>query len=380
MKTGSPLSRHTWLVLALLAAPALVLAQTSAPVVITSADMFNQTNEYYRAYANSGTNSVDVTAYQLANTGGGLLWDFTTGPQDATDRFDYISAAEGMDGSNFVALGAQIAEKKIDEANPSVTSWLYFKQDPVKGRIDYGFYDPTFSSAQPESMFTNGLQDFPNTIHYGDTWSGATVFSSIYHDPNIDQLFGTNIFLPDQVTYKATANVDAYGVAILPKLGFLNCLRVHEMTEYDISVDLSSLGVGAGNYNETDYSLNYYWLCPGHGIVAQISSVPATSPPNDGFTTAQAVVRMFETNHPQGGTPPPTSIPGFKIMLGASGALLQWTKLDSLKAYEVDYATNLAPPVTWQPLATNLTSSYLIDPAPASSNAPARYYRVVGSN
>jgi hypothetical protein len=373
MKICPPLSRHIWLVLALFAAPALAPAQSSTPVVITSADMFNQTNEYYRAYANNGTNSVDVSAYQLANTGGGLLWDFTTGPQDATNRFDYISATDGMDGSNFVALGAQIAEKKIDEADPSVTSWLYFKQDPIKGRIDYGFYDPTFSSSQPESMFTNGLRDFPNTIHYGDTWSGATVFSSVYTLPMVGDV-------PDQITYKATSTVDAYGVVVLPKIGFLNCLRVHELVEYDTSLDLSSLGQGWYDAG-AQYSLNYYWLCPGYGIAVQIDSVPSTQPPDDGLSGgATAVVRMFETNHPQGGTPPPTSIPGFRIMLGASGALLQWTKLDSLKAYEVDYATNLAPPVIWQPLATNLTSSYLIDSAPASSNAPARYYRVVGSN
>ncbi len=372
MKTCSPFLKRFWLFLVLFAPSTLVRAQTSTPVVITSADMFNQTNEYYRAYANTGTNNVDVSAYQLANTGGGLLWDFTTGPQDVTYRFDYVSAGDGVDGSNFVALGARIAEKKIDEANPSVTSWLYFKQDPIKGRIDYGFYDPTFSSSQPESMFTNGLQDFPNTIHYGDTWSGATVFSSVYTLP----LFGD---VPDQITYKATSTVDAYGVVILPKIGFLNCLRVHEIVEYDTSLDLSSLGQGWYDAG-AQYSLNYYWLCPGYGIVVQIDSVPGTQPPDDGLSAgATAVVRMFETNHPQGGTPPPASIPGFKILLGTSGALLQWTKLTSLKSYEVDYATNLAQPVNWQPLVTNLTSSYFVDPAAANSQAPTRYYRVVGS-
>ncbi len=221
----------------LLCAATLMAGPLAAPaqVTITSADMFNQPGQYYYAYCNNSSNTVQVSS-MLGTTGGPQTWDFSAGPQDVTYRFDYVTADKTPYGDDFVAVGAQIAEQKTDEADPSVESWLYFTQDPVKGRLDYGFYDPTFSSAQPESVFTNALQDFPNAIHYGDSWPGSTVFSSVY------SFAGYGDF-PDQLTYTLTGTVDAYGTIKLPNIGSVECLRVHEMVEYDVGIDL---GLGEG--------------------------------------------------------------------------------------------------------------------------------------
>jgi len=339
-----------------------------AQVTLTSDDMFNQPGQYYRAYANANNTTISVSGV-LGTTGGPQAWDFSTGPQDVTYRFNYIPAAQGAGGADFVTAGAQIAEQKIDEAATNQQSFLYFKQDSVQGRLDYGFYDPSFSAAQPESVFTIPLQDFPNSIYYGENWAGTTIFYSIYSDPT----FGD---FPEKITFTASDHVDAYGLVTLPSLGFMNCLRVHEMTQYDVAVDLGSGYQSLG----TQYVLNYYWLSPGHGIVAQMSSVSpsdGSQPPDNLSTGATAFVRMFALNHPTsgGGGGAPT-IKGFKITLSSTAALLQWTALAGVTSYRVDYATNLRGTPNWQSLGTT-TSNFILD-----STAPttgSRFYRVVGT-
>jgi hypothetical protein len=348
-----------------------------AQVTITADDMFNQVGLYYRAYANntsnSTTNTVAVSTI-VGAPGGPQAWNFSDGSQDVTFRFDYIQATNGASGSDFASLGAQLAEQKTDEASTNSRSWLYFAQDTTKGRIDYGFYDPTFSASQPEATFSPPLQDFPKTIHYGDTWQGNTVFTSVYSDPSLGDF-------PDQVTYTSTDKVDAYGVVVLPGLGFLDCLRVHEMVQYDIAIDL---GLGDGFQNAgTQYILNYYWLCPGHGIAAQMTSTSpsdGSQPPDNLPGGAAAFVRMFETNHPDtGSTNQVQTIKGFTMTLGKSGALLQWTQDPSLTSYRIDYSTNLTATGNWQALKT-VTNNFLIDVNAGTPGAPSRCYRVVGQN
>jgi hypothetical protein len=158
----------------------------------------------------------------------------------------------------------------------------------------------------------------------------------------------------------------------------MNCLRVHELVQYDVAVDL---GLGTG-YEPlgTQYVLNYYWLAPGHGIVAQMSSVSpsdGSQPPENLSAGATAFVRMFALNHPTGGgggTAP--TIKGFKLTMGSSSALLQWTLLSGVISYRVDYATTLSPTPNWQQLGTT-TSNFMLDTAAPA--AQRRFYRVVGT-
>jgi hypothetical protein len=337
-----------------------------AQVTLTGSDMFNQAGQYYRAYANASNSTVAVSGL-LGTPGGPQAWDFSSGPQDVTYRFNYIAAAQGPGGADFVNAGAQIAEQKINEAATNSQSFLYFRQDPAQGRLDYGFYDPTFSASQPESIFSPPLQDFPNSIYYGETWSGTTIFYSVINDPLGD--------FPEKINYTSTDHVDAYGLVTLPNLGFMNCLRVHELAEYDVYVDF---GFGDGyELLGTQYALNYYWLSPGHGIVAQMSSASDGSPPPDNMSTgASAFVRMFALNHPTGGGGTTPTIKGFKITMGPSSALLQWTLLSGVVSYRVDYATNLGGTPNWQSLGTT-TSNFMLDSAAPA--AQRRFYRVVGT-
>jgi hypothetical protein len=341
-----------------------------AQVTITGADMFNQTNQYYRAYANASNTVVSVSGI-LGTPGGPQAWDFSSGPQNVTNRFNYIPAAQGPGGADFVGVGAQIAEQKINEGATNEQSFLYFKQDAVQGRLDYGFYDPSFSSAQPESVFTVPLQDFPNSIYYGGSWSGATIFYSIISDPTVGDF-------PERITYSSSDHVDAYGVVVLPTLGFMNCLRVRELVHYDIAVDF---GLGGGYETlGSQYVLNYYWLSPGHGIVAQMSSTSpsdGSQPPDDLSTGAAAFVRMFALNHPTGGGGTGPTIKGLKVTLSPTAVLVQWTLLSGVTSYRVEYATNLAGTPNWQSVGTT-TSNFILDSTPPPSQQ-RRFYRVVGT-
>jgi len=355
-------------------AAALAVGATTmqAQITITASDMFNQVGQYYYAYCNSSnttvTASVSIPGPASATA---QLWDFSTGPQDITYRFDYIPASQGSNGSQFVALGATMAQQQVDQGNPNDVQFLYFKQDSVRGQVDFGFYDPTFSASQPQSYFTNanGLQDFPNNITYGSTWAGTAIFESVYSFSGLGDF-------PDRITYTSSDKVDAFGYVNLPNLGVLPCVRVHEAVEYDIEFDLQD-GNGYQQYG-TQYGLNYYWLAQGYGMAVQINATQQTSPPADDLSGGIAtLVRMFNAYHPAA-PPVKTYIQNFKIAHYSGSAILSWTALTGATSYTVQYSTNLASSTNWQTLTTT-ASNFAFDPAAFSAAAPRRYYRVMTS-
>lgn len=353
-----------------LLAPVSLRAQPT----ITASDMFNQPGQYYKAY---GATDVTVTGL-LGTTGGPQLWDFTGGSTATVYRFDYVAAANANHSADFIAAGAQLAEVKSTLPAGVEKAWLYFRQDPVEGRLVYGFYDPSFAAGigadKPQEMFSPPLNDFPATLQYGTTWSGVTAFTNIsyFGDPeDPDNAFVVNF----RFAYTTVAVVDAYGVVNSPGIGFGDCLRVNELVTYDISGDF---GDGENMHFETDYVRNFYWIRPGRGIVAQVTSKQSnTTPPGNTFTTAASVLRMFETNHPDpGGSNPPPGIQGLKVTVGSSGGLVQWTLLASVTRYQVEYSTTPRGP--WTALGGTTTSNFVIDPAAGKPATPIRFYRVVG--
>ncbi len=356
--------------------PAVLPAQ----ITITPSDMFNQPGQYYRAYANGTNNNSVVVSGMLGTAGGPQLWDFTSGPSDVVYRFDYLTATNAPHSADFVTAGARVAEQKADEAGAILQAWMYFTQQPVNGRTVYGFYDPGFSagigSSDPQQVFSPALNDFPATIQYGSAWSSSTTFTNTITFGDPDDPLGGFLSMDLLYAYSATATVDAYGVVNSPGIGFGDCLRVNELVTYDISYyDDAS---GGFTHLETDYIRNYYWLRPGRGIVAQVTSQQSNSgPPDNNFLTATAVVRMFETNHPDSGGPGTGGgIQGLKLTLGPSGALVQWTLLPSVTSYQVEFTADLA--TGWQKLGNSTTANYVIDAAAGKPNTPVRFYRVVG--
>jgi hypothetical protein len=349
-----------------------------AQISITATDMFNQPGQYYRAYANSANGGSVSVSGMLGSPGGPQLWDFTTGPTETIYRFDYLAATNAPHGAEFVTAGAKLAEQKTDESAVASDAWLYFKQDPAKGRITYGFYDPDFSAGiggdQVEEVFSPPINDWPATIQYGSTWSTTTTFTNTISFGDPEDPLGGFFSMDLRFAYSSVAVADAYGTANSPGIGFGDCLRVNELVLYDISYD-----DGSGFQPlEADYIRNYYWLRPGRGIVTQVTSEQSSgTPPPDNFLTATSVLRMFATNHPDSVDPGTGGgIQGLKLALGPSGALLQWTALASVTSYRVEYSTSASG--GWQPLGSPTAANFFIDTAAGKPATPVRFYRIVG--
>jgi hypothetical protein len=341
-----------------------------AQITITASDMFNQVGQYYRAHAAAG--DVDVSG-MLGTPGGPQAWDFLNGPQDVVFRFDYRPVAETGYEADFP--DARFAERKTDESI-GAEAFLFLEQAAGKGRMNYGFVDPAFSETRPVSPFLPPIRDFPETMSLGDAWTAATTFESEIGIPDIgdpDDPDGGGVFgIPSLITYTASARVDAYGVVNQPGIGFGECLRVNELSQYDIAVDL---GLGDGYQTiATQFVRNYYWLRKGRGIVVQITSKQLDVPPPDDFPVAAAMVRMFETNHPDGVVEVPT-IKDLRLTLSNQGGLLTWTKASGVSSYRVEYIASAGTP--WQTLQTT-TANFVIDAAANQPGTPARLYRVVG--
>ncbi len=360
-----------------------------AQVTITASDMFNQPGQYYRAYANTPQVPVDVSGLLGEPGSEAQVWNFISGPREVTYRFDYMAAGDAAHHADFPF--ATLAERKTDESGSQSEAWLYFQQDPSRGRIVHGFYDASLGGVEvlgipfklepPAGFFQPALRDFPATIRFGDQWTSSTVYTNLLtldagggdgeEDP------GGLIEFPQQTTYSATSKVDAFGVISSPgsTLGFGECLRINELVQYDLAVDM---GTGYEHFG-TAYVRNFYWLRPGRGIVAQVTSEQQQgTPPPDSFPTAAVVLRMFETNHPDGTTPGPEGIQGLTITLSAQGALLSWTKLSGVLSYQVQQTVNPADAASWQSLGASTTANFLIDTTANTPGAPTRYYRVVG--
>ncbi|MCP5523907.1 MAG: hypothetical protein H7A46_20410 [Verrucomicrobiales bacterium] len=344
------------------------LTSLRAQITINSLDMFYAPGQYYRSYAADGEVSVQGL---LGGVGGPQNWNFSTGPQDAVFRFDYLDPEDaGAIASLFPE--AKLVERKQVENGTVGDAWLFLDQQFGKGRMAYGFYDPAITGPvgldDPAGIFDPPLLDFPEGITLGRSWSGGTVF--------LNSMLGAEM----RMTYTSSATADAYGIVTLPKLGFMECIRVNELvsTLYEIKFpdageDLGTASTGGEFTPVAEYYVrNLYWMAKDRGIVVQITSRESATPPPDEFATAAQFVRMFETNHPKGSTDP-WPVTDLSITLGESQVLLGWTKPLNATSFRVEHTGALGPDAVWTTLTTT-TSNFALDDRVAEG---ARHYRVV---
>jgi len=354
-----------------------------AQITITSVDMFNAPGQYYRAHVS--TNALDV-AQLIGHAGGPQAWDFANLPYDYDARFDYLDAKQ----TDYAALfpEAVLAERKTIEGTNKVT-WLFFSIQSGKGRVVYGFYDPDFSPDMPAGVFDPPMIDFPERIKYGDSWSAATEFLTTIGVPetggggsitpgfgglNIGRsvgfaLEGEDFGIPAKVQYTVLeSKADAYGFMTLPDRTFVECLRVNELSQYDILIDFDF----SGNYQkvETYFVRTFYWLAKDRGIVAQITSQPSATPPPDTFATAFNVMVQFETNHPTG-SHEPLPITDLRITPGRNQIMLHWTPPLNANQFRVEWTERLGPQAQWQTWTTT-TNNFVIIPM----DTPSKFFRV----
>jgi hypothetical protein len=344
------------------------MAQGQAPV-IRSADMFNEVGLYYRAYANNPASTFTVVN-QIGSAGPGNFWDFSTGPTDQVHRYDYLSATSVPEASDFPT--ATVVERKTVEGGGD-TDWLMFEQVPGVGRRVHGVVSEVQLLGLQPLVFSPPPIDFPDTINYGDSWNNDfswEILEVIGIDPE-DQT--TNSFGIRQIyTVKFTA--DAWGIAALPSLGLLEVLRVNgeQAIASDFWDDTDKRWVPV----VTDYSRVYYWLSPGHGIVAQLQSATYTSAAPEVFDRGIGFVRMFETNKEPGSpNTDPQPVTGLKVTVSNGIVLIQWNKAANASAYRVEYSAGSLASGDWQQLGTDTQNEFMVDPAGLSGGAG--FYRVV---
>ncbi|MBM3838039.1 MAG: hypothetical protein FJ398_08745 [Verrucomicrobia bacterium] len=349
------------------------LSLAHAQINVTSRDIVYQIGQYYRAYANKG--SVSVSG-KLGIAGGPQVWDFTSGPVDQVYRFDYVAPSDGNHGADFP--NAKIAERKTEEAN-GTRNWLYLEQVPGMGRKVYGFYDSDVNPNKPGVKFSEPIIDFPETINYKDTWTTSTSYqidiATFDSEPDPEDPTAPPERISIAAIFKVTSTftVDAHGLVNLPSIGFGEALRVNELVQYDVEVDL--FGDGQFQPITQQFSRNYYWLRPGYGIVAQVNSREQSTPPPDNFTTATSFIRLFETNRSgQQGELPPPGITGLKITLTSGRVLINWDKANT-GLYRVEYTTNPGDKASWRKLGET-KEPFLLDTM--TNSGATRFYRIVG--
>ena len=352
---------------------ALVLAvapwvRGQAPV-IGAGDMFNEVGLYYRSYANAYNSLLGTGTYLVDNRMGApgedRFWDFSQGPTERVLRFDYLEPTGLAQAVDFPE--ATIVEKKTVEGVGD-EEWLMFAQLPGIGRRVYGFYSEAYSPFEPSVAFSQPIVDFPDTIAYQGSWTASYIAWSVY--PSLDPEVADNFRI--RTTASSTFNVDAWGVVLLPNLGLVDALRINEEQVLDLAVDW---GDGEIQQIETDYVRSYYWLSPGRGIVAQLTSTALGATPPANFSDATAFVRMFETNKEgTSGATDPQPVSNLRVTVSNGRVLVQWNKAANATRYRVEYSSSGWDAQNWQMLGEETTNDFLFDP---DGIGEGRFYRVV---
>jgi len=177
---------------------------------------------------------------------------------------------------------------------------------------------------------------------------------------------------PTKIVYESEMKVDAYGIIMLPGLGFHDCLRINEVVKNVAFVKIPGV---IDDWQEaiTQFTRNYYWLSKDMGIVAQISSYPDSVPPADEFSVASALWRQFENNHGKS-TETAQSVEGLELSLDPNKKriLLSWKKAENTVEYLVQYSDTLGAD-SWRELKKT-TGNFVLDDI---SSEKHRFYRIV---
>lgn len=355
----------------------LMVAQASSgQVVITSSDMNYDEGLYYKAHSNG---SVPVSAVGLIGSKGGPnFWDFTEGPAEEVIRFDYVAAGDTLFEAEFP--GATVVERSSIEGTEEFLGDIYLDYVDGVGRKVFGFVRDTFNVTEillgldGPLVFSNPQVDFPSNIKFGDAWSNVIIFET-----NQDDSGGLGGIGKFRIVQTDDFLVDAFGFAELPRLGFVDVLRVNSVTKTEVQIQQDESFVSFG---PATHSRIYRWLGQGKGIVAELSSEVsadlsgnAVAPPET-FEVAGKFYRMFETNkQAEPGCELPDPVTDLRISYDVPNnrVFLRWSKVDCASFYRVMYSNNIADKNSWQ-LVEETNKDFSLDLVP--SDGEPRWYRI----
>ena len=344
-------------------------SEAAGQITITTKDMFTKEGQYYKMYSNfvghfseAPQEEVDVFDY-IGEAGEDQVWDFREGPEDELIQFDYVKPS--AINTDVVFEGATLVERATYDSTGKQKS-LFVDLKPGVGRYVYGFHDESIDEENPAIPFSGRLLDFPAVIQYDDEWKASTSYEYVTRSELLD--FDS----PTKIVYESEMKVDAYGIIMLPGLGFHDFLRINEVVKNVAFVKIPGV---IDDWQEaiTQFNRNYYWLSKDMGIVAQISSSPESVPPADEFSVAGALWRQFENNHGKS-TETAQPVEGLELSLdpNKNRILLSWKKAENTVEYLVQYSDTLAAD-SWRELKKT-TGNFVLDDI---SSEKHRFYRIV---
>jgi len=288
-------------------------------------------------------------------------WDFSEPqqPYESVLRTDIIAPEDGANSGQFPY--ATYAEQDTLEPTNQI-GWRYCgftDSGTSSGRLCYGLDAPENEPVTEWAVFVPPTVDIPSTVQFGQTWSNALYWLSTYFEI---------ILVSNYYTY--SSSVDAFGTLILPEIGAVPALRVHEVDSYtvtDVSDPPLLLDINTNQY--------YYWLVPGIGVAAQVLLLgnnvldPVDLPYTN--TVQRFFYASYYTNNTNSAPPPPPSTADLYIIDQGGSVVLNWSTLSNAVNFRIDYTASLA--TNWQTLGYTTSTSWT-----ETITATQRFYRVVG--
>jgi hypothetical protein len=308
-----------------------------AQPVFSSSSLPGNVGQYVRAYYSTNVN----VASMLALTNGAQYWDFSAPQQsyESVQRTDIVGPDDAGDAASFPA--ATYAERDTLEPTNQI-AWRYYTLTN-QGRVYYGFDDPVNDPVTPLAVFLQPTLDVPASVQSGQTWNRT-----------VDWLNVADSFIVISNHFATSATVDAYGTLVLPSIGSVPALRVHEIQSYQFY----EVGVLLNAYTNQ----YYYWLVPGLGIAAQVNNISDNSLPS-----TNSVLRVFESNYFTD-----TPVTGLQIHIQNNSALLGWNAISNISEYRVESLGSLNN-TTWQLLGLPTTNAWS-----DAVTGTQKFYRVFG--
>ncbi len=329
----------------------LCCASAEAQVNFTASSLPSQAGQYYRAFYSTNVNAAPL----LALTNGAQLWDFSQPqqPNETILRTDIIAPGSGADGGSFPT--ASYSEQDTMEPNNQI-AWRYYGLTNL-GRMYYGFYNPLDQNASYLVVFDQPTVDVPTSVQYGQTWNRTVTWSGL--------VLG---FLPVNYHFTANATVDAYGTLVLPTIGGVSALRVHEVHGYEAS---EPNGDGTSTVIDLHTNQYYYWLVQGLGVAAEVFQFGDNVLFPLGLPNTNMVLRVLQTSYFTNQTIL-GSVSGLRIRLQSGSAHLDWSSFTNASSYRIEAAAALGGTNTnWQLLGLPTSNSWS-----DSLTATQRFYRV----
>jgi hypothetical protein len=326
-----------------------------------------QFGEYNCSYYSTNVDVADMLYLATTNSAPPLpgegtnvaqYWDFSTAqqPYETVFRTDIIAPEDGANSEQFP--DATYAEQDTLEPTNQI-GWQYYgftDSGTSTGRLCYGLDAPEDEPVTEWAAFVPPTVDIPSTVQFGQTWSGSLYWLSTYFE----------IILVSNY-YNYSASVDAFGTLVLPQIGGVPALRVHEVDAYtvtEVSDPPLLLEINTNHY--------YYWLVPGIGVAAQVLLLGNNVLDPVDLPYTNTVQRMYYASYFTNSYPTPLSFPADLYIQEQSGAVvLNWSTLSNAVNFRIDYTASLA--TNWQTLGYTNTTSWT-----DTITAAQRFYRVVG--